>query len=200
MSDDEINNDDDLGAELEFAAKKLGIDINVLREVSPEEIQYLLDHCPYLQVVDTVLHYIDEDPPEVKLIDAESSGWKILDYGDAMSSSPGENVLGFSEYKRVLDKEGNDDGGDGGDKGTIWNQAFLTAAEIVSIAKARGWKGIQIVDGHRVMKRGAWIKALQEGMPVVGFEPSSDDEKVRKRVEMDANAYEVLRHKSRPKR
>lgn len=199
MSDDhdDKNKGDDIQENLDEVAKKLAIDINVLRDITPEEIQYLLDHCPYLQIVDTVLHYIDEEPPEVQFIDA-NSGWTIFDYGDAMSSSPGEGILGLSEYKRVI-KDDDDDKGGGG-KGTIWNQSFQTAVEMVEIAKSRGWKGIQIIDGHRVMKRGAWIKALQSGLPVVGFEPSEADLKVRERVDMSATDYESLRHKIKPKR
>jgi len=205
MSDDDSNNNDDMSIDeqLKDVSDKLKIDINVLRDISPEEIQYLLDCCPYLQIVDTVLHYIDEEPPEVQFIKAES-GWTIFDYGDAMSSSPGELILGMGEYKRVLADEkegegGGDAGDEGGGKGTIWNQAFLTAAEMVAIAKAKGWKGIQVVDGHRTMKRGAWVKALSEGLPIIGFEPTAEDEKIRNRVDMSSSEIEVLRHKIRPR-
>lgn len=198
MADDDHNDNDNIEQDLDEISKKLQIDINVLRDISPEEIQYLLDCCPFLQIVDTVLHYTDEQPPEVQFIDAQS-GWTIFDYGDAMSSSPGEGILGFAEYKRL--KEGDDDdGGEGGGKGTIWNQAFKTAAEMVEIAKARGWKGIQIIDGHRVMKRGAWITALNIGLPVVGFEPTAEDSKVRARVGMTTSEVEALRHKIKPRR
>jgi hypothetical protein len=199
MSDDENNNDgNDIQENLDAVSEKLKIDVNVLRDISPEEIQYLLDCCPFLQIVDTVLHYIDEEPPEVQFIDAKS-GWKVFDYGDAMSSSPGEMILGMGEYRRVLSGE---DGGDegGGGKGTIWNQAFMTASEMVEIAQQRGWKGIQIIDGHRVMKRGAWITALSAGLPVVGFEPTAEDDKVRKRVDMSASEIEALKHKIKPPR
>jgi hypothetical protein len=201
MSDDDNNNNDgnDIEEHLQEVSDKLKIDINVLRDISQEEIQYLLDCCPYLQIVDTVLHFIDEEPPEVQFIDAKS-GWKVFDYGDAMSSSPGEKILGFAEYKRILKQDEEDDDEGGGGKGTIWNQAFLTAAEMVAIAKEHGWRGIQIIDGHRVMKRSAWIAALSEGLPVVGFEPSSEDEKVRKRVGMSSSEIETLRHQIKPGR
>lgn len=188
MTDDR----DDMNEHLDDVSKKLNIDINVLRDISPREIQYLIDMCPYLQIVDTVAHYVDEAPPEVQFITSRS-GWTILDYGDAMTSSPGERILGLGEYDRLGEE---DEGG----TGTIWNQAFLTAAEMAEIAKARGWRGLQIVDGHRIMKRGAWIKALAAGLPVSGFEPSKEDEKVRQRVEMGAEAYEALRHRVTPRR
>ncbi len=183
---------DDLLNDFEAVSKKLNIDVDILRDISPAEIQYLLDHCPFLQIVDTVLHYIGETPPEVQFVDAQS-GWRILDYGDAMSSSPGEKILGFAEYKRIKD-DGEEDGGG---QGTIWNQAFITAIEMVELAHLHGWKGIQIVDGHRLMKRGAWIKASQLGLPVVGFEPTEKDEKIRERIDMSPNEYELLRHKAK---
>lgn len=195
MADDDHKDGDDIEQNLDEISKKLQIDINVLRDISPEEIQYLLDMCPFLQIVDTVMHYTEEQPPEVQFIEAKS-GWKIFDYGDAMCSSPGEGILGFAEYKRL--KEGGDE--DEGGSGTIWNQAFLTAAEMAEIAKARGWKGIQIIDGHRIMKRGAWIRALDIGLPVVGFEPTADDSRVRARVGMSTSEIEALRHKIKPRR
>jgi hypothetical protein len=185
---------DDIGQSLEDISKKLQIDIDVLRKVSPREMQYLLDMCPFLQIVDTVLHYTDQAPPEVQFIEARS-GWKILDYGDAMTASPGEHILGLGGYRRV-DEDGDESGGG---HGTIWNQAFLTATEMVEIAQARGWKGIQMIDGHRVMRRGAWIKALAAGLPVSGFKPTQEDERVRQRVEMDDIAYQTFRHQVQPK-
>lgn len=196
MSDDD-HQENGIQGNLENISEKLKIDINVLREVSPEEIQYLLDCCPFLQMADSVLHYIDTEPPEVQFITAQS-GWKIFDYGDAMSSSPGEAILGMAEHHRMVSAD--DTGGEGGGHGTIWNQAFMTASEMVEIAKVHGWKGIQIIDGHRVMKRGAWIKALDIGLPVIGFNPTSDDIRVRERVAMSSSEVEALRHKIKPRR
>lgn len=175
----------DMDASIQAAAQKLGVDVDLFRDVTPEEIHYLIDMCPYLQVVDTVLHYIDEPPPDVQFIQAKS-GWKIFDYGDAMCSSAGERILGLYDSERRDEDEGGD--------GTIWHQAIITAAEIVEIAKARGWKGLQIIDGHRIMKRSAWIAALKEGLPVVGYEPSEADKKARARITMSDSEYESLRH------
>lgn len=189
MSDDKINDPNDLNAGVEEIAKRLKVKIDVLRGFSPEEIEYLLDHCPFLQIVDTVLHYIDEEPPAVQFIKA-TTGWTIYDYGDALSSSPGEKILGLYDKK-------NDEDHEGGTSGTIRGQAYLTAAEMVGIAKSRGWKGIQIVDGHIIMKRGAWINALDNGMDVSGFEPDKKDQAVRERVKMSGDDFQVLRSRLR---
>lgn len=187
-----LSEESPVSEELEAAAERLGVEVDILREVSPEELRYILDLCPFLQVVDTVLHYIDEPPPDVQFIQAQS-GWKIFDYGDAMCSSPGEHILGLYDSSKRNKKEGDGEGGDG----TIWYQAISTAAEMVAMARARGWKGLQIVDGHCIMKRSAWIKALEEGLPVAGFEPSEADKKVRARVSMSQSEYETLRYHAR---
>ena len=90
MNDDFDDKNTDIPDDVKAIADKLNIDINLFRDISPEEIQYLLDLCPFLQIVDTVLHYVgDDQPPEVQFIKART-GWTILDYGDAMSSSPGK--------------------------------------------------------------------------------------------------------------
>lgn len=182
MSDDFDDKNSHIPDEVKAVADKLNIDVDLFRDISPEEIQYLLDLCPFLQVVDTVLHYVEnEQPPEVQFIKARS-GWTILDYGDAMSTSPGKKVLGLD------DEEG---------RGTIWHQAWITAVEMIEIAKMRGWAGIQMIDGHRVMKRAAWIKAANEGLPVVGFEPSEEDAHVRNVVDMPATEFELFRRQIR---
>lgn len=189
MADDLHDDLKELDKKIDDVAKRLNIDIHLLRDISFEEIEYLIDHCPYLQIVDTVLHFENEDPPPVQLLESEKSGWTILDYGDAMSSSPGERILGLPKAD-----EDEDEGGRGG---SIRGQAYLTAMEMVAIAKAHGWQGIQIVDGHIIMKRAAWIAALDNGMSVAGFEPDDKDEAVRERVQMSEGDYEVLRNKMR---
>lgn len=188
MSDDFDNKDGDLQDDIKAVADKLNVDINLFRDISPEEIQYLLNLCPFLQIVDTVLHYIGDDlPPDVQFIKARS-GWTILDYGDAMSTSPGKKILGLTDEE--------DEAGKGG-RGTIWYQAWVTAMEMIEIAKMRGWAGIQVIDGHRLMKRAAWVKASNEGLPVVGFEPSENDVNVRNLVDMPSSEFEVFRHQIR---
>ena len=189
MNDDFDDKNTDIPDDVKAIANKLNIDINLFRDISPEEIQYLLDLCPFLQIVDTVLHYVgDDQPPEVQFIKART-GWTILDYGDAMSSSPGKKILG------LIDEE--EDVGDKGGRGTIWHQAWATAMEMIEIAKMRGWAGVQVIDGHRLMKRAAWVKASNEGLPVVGFEPSENDLAARNLVDMPPSEFQIFRHQVR---
>ncbi len=160
------------------------------RKVTPEEIQWLLDHCPFLQM--TAQGYF-EPYDEPKIITASSSNWQILDYGNALGSSPGQLIFGGG-YFHIHDDDGS--GGSGvvnPGKGTIVNQAFMTAQEMVRIAIARGWKGVHLVDYHRLMARSAWMEAMSEGFPVSGFTPDRHDQRVRKVVGMSLEEIKVSR-------
>lgn len=196
MSDE--HNPENFEQQIQEVSKKLHIDVDVLREISPEEIQYLLDRCPFLQIVGPTTEL---EPEEVKIIQSES-GWDIHDYGDAISSSPGRLLFGGGNFRIYLDDE--DEGGSGGDiinpgKGTIRNQAFVTASEMVLMAHERGWDHFTIVDGHLLMKRAAWIKASEQGMTVDGFEPTAEDEKIRDRVLQSGEDFKSLQESIKPK-
>jgi len=178
---------DELEQQIQETAKKLNVDIDVLREITPEEIQYLLDHCPFLQIVGPEMELA---PEKVKIVQSES-GWDIHDYGDAIASSPGRLLIGGGNFRIYFGDEDDEDGGSGGEiinpgKGTIRNQAFVTASEMVLMGQEHGWDVITIVDGHPLMKRAAWIKATEEGMTVDGFEPTEEDEKIRQRIQEPA--------------
>ena len=56
-----------------------------------------------------------------------------------------------------------------------------------------------MVDGTRLMKRAAWIKAIELGITVDGFEPTVDDERVRERVMESADAFKMRKDSLRPK-
>jgi len=200
MSDQEANNDgDDLEQTIQEASEKLHVDIDVLRQITPEEIQYLLDRCPFLQIVGPEMALEKE---EVKIIQSES-GWDIHDYGDALSSSPGKYLMGGGNF-RVYFGDEEDEGG-GGDvinpgKGTIVNQAWLTASDMMLIAQQRGWQFVTIIDGHHLMKRAAWIKAGELGITIDGFEPTLEDEQIRERVMESSEQFKVRQESIRPKR
>ncbi len=173
--------------------KKLGLKPSVWeRPITPEEIQYLLDHCPFLQIVSSNV----VDPLAEPVFFTAQSGWVVHNYGDAMSSSPGHLLFGGGDFRmRASDEE--DDGDDGGvinpGKGTVWKQAFDTAAEMVELAKQLGWKGVQIIDGHPAMKWAAWMKASDERLGVDGYTPSERELAKRARVKRS----EVDDHKLR---
>lgn len=178
-----LNDEDDVENLIDETSKKLNLDINWLRGITPQEILYLLDRCPFLQMVNTE---VSGEEHELQFHFADS-GWTIHDYGDALSSSPGELLFGGGDFRIFLKGEGDDEGGEGGavlnpGKGTIRKQAFDTAGQMVELAYDHGWAGIQIVDGHPIMERGAWIKAEELGMTVKGFTPTQQDLAMRNRI------------------
>jgi hypothetical protein len=201
-------NDDDLPTidnSIEEAAAKLNIDINYLRPFSHEEILYLLDLCPFIQMVnpEAALDAAYADGPQS--VTAQSSDWTILDYGDAMTSSPGRFIFGGGYARLSTDEEDEEGGGGAGPiriltegKGTIRAQTFNTAADMVALAKSQGWEVIQIVDGHPNMIRDIWIHASKQNIKVEGFEPSEADLQVQARVELSESELEVLRQTIRP--
>lgn len=191
------NTPDNLDQIMQDAAKKLDLDIDILRSVSAKELLYLIDHCPFLQITDTAMKSISDEP--VKIITAES-GWDIHDYGDAMSSSPGRFLFGGGDY-RILSKE-DEEGGEGGSvlnagKGTIYKQAFDTAVQMVEVALQNGWQGVHVVDGHPNMIRAAWITADRLGMVLEGHEPTQEDIVVRDRLNLTEGDLEILRKEIR---
>ncbi|MCH9770451.1 MAG: hypothetical protein K0U12_06185 [Gammaproteobacteria bacterium] len=183
---------DDIEQLIDEAHQKLEIEVDYLREISPEEIKYLLDHCPFLQMVDTKV--LPEGESKFEIIRAKTN-WDIHSYGDAMSSSPGRLLFGGGYY---VWSDTDDEGGGGGDlinpgQGTIVNQAFSTAKEMVDLAVQQKWAGIKLVDGHPLMLRSAWIRSNQVGLSLEGFTPDHYDEIIRNRVTLSDTDFEVLR-------
>ena len=144
-------------------------DIAVDRDLSEQDVAYLKSRFPYLQLVQSGDFDIDQILPEIELIPA-SSGWNIQYHGVAMSSSVGDAAYtGFAE-------EG-DDGEGGGSvtnpgKGTLVNQAFDTAQDMIAYAIEQGWPGASIADGHRSMQWAAWVGAKLVDFKLEGFEPT----------------------------
>lgn len=71
---------------------KLGLSVPVWeRALTSTEIQYFVDRWPFLQILST--NTLDSYH-EVQLLIARKSNWTILNYGDAMASSPGAFLFG----------------------------------------------------------------------------------------------------------
>jgi hypothetical protein len=61
-------------------------------------------------------------------------------------------------------------------EGTIINQCFSTAAEMIALISQR-WPAAEILGGYRVMQRAAWIAGKIEGF-VVNYGPNNRDVRV----------------------
>jgi hypothetical protein len=158
------------------------------RELTAEDILYLLDHCPFLQIVSTGESTL---LPEPEFITAKS-GWVIHHYGDAMSSSPGELLFAGGDFRLLLDDGDSDGGMINPGKGTLIKQAFDTAADMIRLAQTLKWRGVQIVDGHPLMQWAAWMQAEDDAYPITGFEPTEKDRQKRERVKRSDVEDQVL--------
>lgn len=148
-----------------------------------EDVLYLLTRYPFLQIINTEADFSATVQPSFI---TTPSGWVVHDYGDAMSTSPGEQMYGDYSWDQLWEKaqKEKDEGGEGGTtgKGTIVKQAFETAQEMVFFAIDKGWSGIQIVDGSPLMQWAAWVAAVDREFPIEGFEPTEADKEKRIRL------------------
>lgn len=138
------------------------------RYITPQDILYLVNRCPFLQIVS--LSEV-ESFTKPKFIIAKS-GWVIHHYGEAMSSSPGPLLFG--------DVSNRNDNGVG--KGTLVRQAFDTATDMILLAQRSGWSGVRVVDGHAMMIWAAWMQASDNDFLLEGYEPDKKAYEKRKRV------------------
>lgn len=159
-------------------------------DLRASDIQYLVDHCPYLQIVDTK---VVTDPPVEPSFITLKSGWTLYDYGNAMSTSPGLYLFGGGDFQVPL-AEGEGGGGIvNPGKGTLVNQIYRSAVEMVEIADERAWEGLLIVDGHELMKWAAWLEAYDRGFRIYGYEPTEKDFAKRRRIRRSLTEEEALR-------
>ncbi|MDQ2993920.1 MAG: hypothetical protein M3R00_03105 [Pseudomonadota bacterium] len=152
-------------------------DIN--RPISPSDIEFLLRHAPFLQLLNIDATFDNFD--KVKFIPAPS-GWIIHDLADAISASLGPFLYGGSEGLPISgDPEGGGIPSLNPGKGTIINQAFVTAQKMVEIAEKR-WPGIEIIAGSELMQWAAWVIAEERKLKIIGFEPTEEHKDKRDRL------------------
>jgi hypothetical protein len=162
----------------------------IFRPITPEDVAYLRNKYPFLQLINTEADFSKEIVPEFI---TSKSGWTIHDYGDAMSSSSGEDLFDGWDDKALLadvigaEEEGGEEGGEAGGfiytgKGTIIKQMIDTGFDMVNLAMQKNWAGVEIIDGAELMKWAAWAAASEKNFAVQGFEPDEEDEKRRRRI------------------
>jgi len=170
-------------AEWQKTLHRLGLNKIDIANVRTSDILYLAENWQFLQVIENSGTRSSLEQPE--LITAKS-GWTIINYGDAMATSPGKWIFRGGYFQFTENMEDEDEGGGGGiinpKHGTIHKQAFDSAAEIIQLAKEFGWKGVQIVDGHPNMQRAAWVEACRIGVRLDGYVPDMTAEKTRRRI------------------
>lgn len=188
MTDQKQDKQKNIIEQIEDTANQLNLkDIDWRRQPSQTDMEYLVDHAPFLQIIDMSATPTIEQ--EVKILKA-ATNWNIHYYGDAMSSSLGLFLYGGGDFRfRFPDSDDDDEGGGaaGGilnpGQGTFRNQSVLTAGEMISLAKKWGWKGARIIDGHPLMKWGAWLKAAEIDLPLTGYAPDQRAKEKNKRLQ-----------------
>ena len=152
------------------------------RATTPGDVLYVLNQCPFLQIVNA--DYSTYGEVNFKVHRAKS-GWDIHDYGDALSVSLGELLYGGKRSEKEDDDEGGDSGIgglDGKGTGTIVKQAVDTTIEMVQMAIDRGWGGLLLIDGHPLMQWAAWMDSYDKGFILQGYEATQQDFEKRERI------------------
>jgi|GEM_PF-1984550 len=176
-ADDEI---DEGKLAFEKTLEALGLPVNWKRPITPEDIAYLYERRPFIQLTtaDGVEAY---DEPKISYSKAD---WVIINYGDALCCSPGFRLFNYAGLPHRSEEYGDDDD-DGKPVGTIKGQTFLTAGELVALAKAQGWENIHVIDGLPAMIWAVWIHASRSDMVLSNYNPTKMDEEMRERLIRD---------------
>lgn len=136
--------------------------LDITRAVTPEDIAFLTNRSVYIQVINSKA--VLSGMTEPVLVTTEE-GWTIHDYGEAMSVSPGESLFE------------SEDG-----KGTVVNQAVGVAQRMVALAIEKGWAGIEMIAGVRLIQWAVWNAAQDQQLEVFGFEPTAEEKNRRDRI------------------
>lgn len=144
------------------------------REITQQELYYLLGRYPYLELCDADYPYVDK-AKGLEIITAKT-GWKIYNYGSVIASGCHELMallLSEEHHKREKRLSKEDDEGSG--SGTIIRQYSETAMEMMALAKSLGWRMAEVVAGYYSMQRMAWVAGEAMGYPLKGFHPTQED-------------------------
>lgn len=163
----------------------IGLDID--RPIAPTDIDFIKKRYAFIQIINPDATE-EESFDSIKIIKAKS-GWTILHYGTAISSSPGDTLFGVSDKYR-LDENGNYTPVNTG-KGTRIKQIIDTAVEIIRLTQKssddtgdeggsgkevkKSWPSIYIVSGQDDFIWAIWAAAQEYKLEVQGYTPSKQD-------------------------
>lgn len=147
-------------------------EVNWDRPITEEDINYLLQLYPYIQIMNSEPEWGEDINTE--FIKSRGSNWIIHDYGEALSTSPGKYLFGESEEDDADDKANR--------QGTIINQTYETAVFLVHLAIDKGWPAIDIISGTELFKWALWMAGQDNNYTVLGYDPSQEDLIKRDRI------------------
>lgn len=165
--------DDDLSQSLAELAE-------LIKPISNEK-KFGIDAYFYLLLLWASFHvYPLEPPPDTtgfkkpKIIKVEG-GWTVFDYGDSLSTSPGEDYGSYCTGKLIR-----------------------TAQEMIKILESRGVTKVGFL-GHDVARRAAWIECLEHNIAIINYEPTDFDWDIRYRIAEMRKKTEKIKQKAAAK-
>jgi hypothetical protein len=165
-------------------------ELDLKRAISTQEIDNILLRYAFAQIINP--EAVGEEFNEIRFIRSRS-GWLILHYGNAMTTSPGNNLFDHGTY--ITAEDGSLERVCSG-TGTI-NMKIINAAEdMIGIAKEEGWPVIHIVNGHPLMSWGIWKAAKELNLLVTGYVPSKDEEVKFERIQRLCSKTLVIQPKT----
>lgn len=87
-----------------------------------------------------------------------TDGWDIFDYGDCLSTSPGDHYRSYCTGKLIN-----------------------TSQKMIELLVKREITKIGFL-GHEVARRAAWIECLEHDIEIINYEPTDFDWAIRQRV------------------
>jgi len=173
------------------------------RPILYEDFYYLLGRYPYLEFSHIEATHYPTTPPNIVtastgwkihqydelMISSQSALLSLLLTGIDLSHAGVETLIKEEQRemrKRMrakakgepLAEDESDKGGSEGripPVGTIVNQFFTTALEMVGLVRGANWPGIRLIRGYYPMQRAAWIACENQNLTCEGFEPTPED-------------------------
>jgi|GEM_PF-3751405 len=154
---------------------------NVFRPISHQDVIYLLNRHPFIQIINPHGYFSEDLTPQVT---DSPTGWKIIRYGnDIICSSLGRFILDDGNeplfMKSIID--GTTDSEDidkqpmsPPGKGTIIKQTHDVTVEIINLALNSKWNAVELVDGSPLFKQMLWLICEEKGLNLKGYEPNEE--------------------------
>lgn len=86
------------------------------------------------------------------------NGWDIYDYGDCLSTSPGEHYRSYCTGKMINSTQ-----------------------EMIEILVKRGVTKVGFL-GHEIARRAAWIECVEHEIEIINYDPTDFDQAIRQRI------------------
>ena len=165
------------------------------RPVTADDIAYLRARYAFLDICNGDVAEIPPVHLPAKITTAQS-GWKIHDRGDRIIAGPGR--LRYGAY-RLINEDDEEGGGGQGiiPIGTLIQQMFDTAHEVIALAAQKPWPVAEILGGDPTLIRAAWMASKKQDVSL-NYSPTAADEQIFAAIKEHART-DSRSDKKRPK-